>query len=78
MIFCTPKDKVTHCVREILNDWDGNGDKNSADGDTAGGDGDRYNGMVGDGDEFLSLCSPLIFVAFIRFPASIASYSPRE
>jgi len=28
MIFCTPKDKVTHCVTEILN-----GDKNSGDGD---------------------------------------------
>jgi len=34
MIFCTPKDKVTHCVTEILNDGDGdgNGDKNSGDG----------------------------------------------
>jgi len=30
MIFCTPKDKVTHCVKEILND--GDGDKNSWDG----------------------------------------------
>ena len=29
MIFCTPKEKVTHCVKEILNDvdGDGNGDK---------------------------------------------------
>jgi len=48
MNFCTPKDNVTHCVKEILNDVDGdrNGDKNSGDGDafcrdgdTAGGDG---------------------------------------
>jgi len=39
--FCTPKDKITHCVKEILNDGDrdGNGDKNSGDG-------------VGDGDTF--------------------------
>ena len=30
------EDKVTHCVKEILNDGDGdgNGDKNSGDGDT--------------------------------------------
>jgi len=39
MTFCTPKDKVTHCVKEILNDGDGDGDKNSGDRDTAGGDG---------------------------------------
>ena len=37
MIFCTPKDKVTHCVREILNDWDGNGDKNSGMGTHSAG-----------------------------------------
>jgi len=42
MIFCTPKDKVTHCAKEILNDGDGdgNGDKNSGDGDTFCGDGE--------------------------------------
>jgi len=54
MNFCTQKDKVTHCVKEILNvgDGDGNGDKKSGgvvgmgkhsagtgrDGDTAGGE----------------------------------------
>jgi len=38
MIFCTPKDKVNHCVKESLND--GDGDKNSGDRDTASGDGD--------------------------------------
>jgi len=27
MIFCRPKDKVTHCAKEILNDGDGNGTK---------------------------------------------------
>ena len=37
--FCTPKDKVTHCVEEILNDGDGNGDKNSGDGDSRWGRG---------------------------------------
>ena len=44
IFFCRPKDKVTHCVKEILNDGDGNGDKNSGDGDTFCGDGDRDNG----------------------------------
>jgi len=39
MIFCRPKDKVTHCVKEILNDGDGDGDKNSWDGYTFCGDG---------------------------------------
>jgi len=42
MIFCRPKDKVAHCVKEILND--GNGDKNSGDGDTFCGDGDTAGG----------------------------------
>jgi len=46
MIFCTPKDKVTHCVKDILNDGDGdeNGDKNSGDGDTFCGDGTQRVG----------------------------------
>jgi len=72
MTFCrpTPKDKVTHYVKEILNDGDGdgNGDKNSGDGDTFCGDGDTAGGdgagmgigttgTVGDGDKFLSPCS---------------------
>jgi len=59
--FCTPKDKVTHCVEEILNDGNRNGDKNSGDwdtfcgdGDTAGGDGAGMGltlwGRSGDGD----------------------------
>jgi len=42
MIFCTPKEKVTHRVKEILND--GDGDKNSGDGDTFCGDGDTAGG----------------------------------
>ena len=47
MIFCIPKDKVTHCIKEILNegDGDGNGDRNRAAGvgmgiHSAGRDGD--------------------------------------
>jgi len=42
MIFCRPKDKVTHCVKEILNDGhgDGKGDNNCGDGDTFCRDGE--------------------------------------
>jgi len=51
MIFCTPKDKVTHCVKEILNSRDGDGDKNSGDGDTFCGDGEGTQ-LVGTGREW--------------------------